>query len=220
MKKFFKIIGIGVLIGIVLTVIQVNTGIERGVFLNYFLMASIIFLIGFIVFNTAYFGYYASKIAKIAPLYQEKKYDEYNKQMEELLKKAKIRQIQGVLRISLSAGYIQNNEFEKALKTLEEVDIKQLSGEKLKLVYWLNLCTVYFRLSILDKFFDTYDINKKLFEKYKNDKEYGENIFQINLIHTALEGNFEDARWLIEGKSPQDKKEYEELISLIEHMKK
>lgn len=219
MKKFVKMLIIGLIIGIVLTIIQVVTDVDRDVFMNLFLKAGIIFLIAVIVINTAYFAYYSNKLEKIMPLFAEKNYSEYNKQMEELLKKTKVRFIKETIRINLSAGYLENKEFEKALKILEEVKIEEMKGSPLTFVYWNNLCDVYFRTGNFKKFIEVYDANKKLFDKHRNDKNFEANVFQLDIIRLSLDGKYDSARESVAEKNLENPEDYEKLIQTVENWK-
>lgn len=216
----FKIFGIGVAVGIVLSIIQNTFKIDSELFLSYYWKLAILFLLMVVAINAIYFIFKAKKINKIIPLLSECKYQEYIDKMEDILKKAKGKYLRNTIKVNLSAGYIGKREYEKALNILNSVNEKSLKSEQFRFVYWTNICCATFRLGDYDKFQKIYNSKWSLLEEYRNNKNYVEPIAQLEVANDIAKGDFEGAEKLLQELRAKNtdlklQQDYDELEKII-----
>lgn len=221
MKKKFKImIGLGLALGVILLVLQNVLKIDPSTLMDYYLKFGVVLILLILIVNTVYFVIMSSKIKKKLVLYHEGKYGEFNSAMEEILKKAKGENLKNIIRINLSAGYIESKEYDKAKETLENIKPLKLRDERVRLVYYINLCVCNFKLENYEKFKELYEINKNLFKKYKDEEGYSESLAQLEITNYIVEEEFDKARELLEVtrekyKDTKYKDDYNELEKQI-----
>ena len=119
MKRLWKIIAIGVCIGLVSVVLQKALHIDRDVFLRWYWVTAAAVVLGAVLVNVVYNVFYQKKMQRLVPLLEAQKPREYIAGVEQLLKTAKGQNLRNILMMNLSAGYIALKEFDKAIELLE-----------------------------------------------------------------------------------------------------
>ncbi len=223
-KRIFTIIGLSIILGLVLLIIQLGFNIEFETLMSYYWKIALLFLLLILIFNFIYMMYYADKIKKALVLLNEGKNQEYIAEMETILQKIKVKEYRDLIKINLSAGYINNKEYEKSLNILNSVAEKQIRNEQLKLVYWINKAISYFRIGDFDSCKEIYNQQKVFFEKYQDDDNYGESIGQIEVLHALVEEDLIKAEQLLQNlkakwNTATQQKNYDELERIIETKK-
>lgn len=221
MKKILKIIGIGFILGILLLVIEKGFDIDSEVFMSYYWKIGIglVLLLG--IFNIIYNLVITNKLKKAMIYFEEQDYAKYIENMESILKNVKGKTLQNLIRLNLSAGYIENNEYDKGLDILNDVDKDTLTNEQSTLVYWLNKAIVYFRLGDYENFKQIINTQISLFEKYKNNENYGESLSQLKILNLIVDGEFKIAKKDLEKlrtyyTNSKKQLEYDKLEKIIE----
>ncbi len=223
-KRILKIIAASVILGLVMVAVQTGFKIESELFLSYYWKFSIVFLLMILVINIIYIMIYSKKIQKALTLLNEDKIEQYIAEMELILQKIKGRDFINLVKINLTAGYLKNREYQKSLDVLNSIEEKQIKNEILKLVYLINKAVSYFRLENYDKFKEIYDSQKAIFEKYRDNEDYGEPIGQLEVLSAVIEDRPETAKQLLDKlrvrwSNLSNQKDYDELEKIIESKK-
>ncbi|NBI66857.1 hypothetical protein D1646_08515 [Pseudoflavonifractor sp. 60] len=164
MKRLWKIIAIGVCIGLVSVVLQKALHIDRDVFLRWYWVTAAAVVLGAVLVNVVYNVFYQKKMQRLVPLLEAQKPREYIAGVEQLLKTAKGQNLRNILMMNLSAGYIDLKEFDKAIELLEGLSDRGLVGTAVKTVCRLNLCTCYFQTGQGEKALMLYRDSQSIFE--------------------------------------------------------
>lgn len=197
MKRILKIIIIGICLGIVLIIIRNLFRIDEKVFMQGYITAAIFVIIAAVIINLLYIMYYRKKINSAVELFNAGKTQEFISKLNEMLKKAKGKGIKNLIKLNLSAGYIETKDYSQAIKILEELPEKELKPERIKLVYYINLCNAYFYTSEFNKLSALYNSQKSLFDKYKTDNIYGGNIAELDILAAIAEKRYADAKEML-----------------------
>ena len=86
MKRIFKIIIIGICLGIVLIIIKNLFQIDESVFMKGYITAAILVIIAAVIINILYFMYYRKKINNAVELFNTGKTKEFISELNEILK--------------------------------------------------------------------------------------------------------------------------------------
>ncbi|MGI6509806.1 MAG: hypothetical protein ACOX1L_04410 [Erysipelotrichaceae bacterium] len=223
-KRILKIIAASVILGLVMVAVQNGFKIESELFLSYYWKFSIVFLLMILVINIIYIMIYSKKIQKALALLNEDKIEQYIAEMERILQKIKGRDFINLVKINLTAGYLKNREYQKSLDVLNSIEEKQIKNEILKLVYLINKAVSYFRLENYDKFKEIYNSQKAIFEKYRDNEDYGEPIGQLEVLSAVIEERTETAKQLLDKLRARwanlnNQQDYDELEKIIESKK-
>lgn len=116
----------------------------------------------------------ARRINKInSILFDDCNAKKYIEKYEKLYKKNPQKQYDTFFRISLSTGYINLGQFEKALELLEKVKLNFKNDKKgtyIKIAYYNNLASIYLQLNNLEKTTEMIDKMKETIDNSKLDK--------------------------------------------------
>lgn len=221
MKKIYKILGIGIALGILLLIIKSVFQIDEKILLSYYWKIALVFLLLLVVINVLYYVYYMNKLKKIMPLYTKGDSKNYIKEIEKLLKHAKGNAVRTTLKLNLSAAYLEEKSYNNGKKILEEIDIDKIKDKNLNVVYWINTCVANFKLKENKQFKNNYISNKNLFDQFKDNKYYEKSINDLEIMYQILDERIEQADMLIQKsmKKWNDDKSiegYTELYELIE----
>lgn len=220
MKLIKNLIAFGVVLGAVIMAIQNKLKIDEEIFIkNYFKIAFIIIGIIFI------FGLISTisknnKMKSLNRKFKKGEYREFLDGMEKLFRQTKDKRVKDIIRMNLSAGYLEIGEYERALITLKEIDEKNIKSEKEKLVYNINLFLSLVRTNQTEEGETLYRENYYLFENNKHDKEYGGSIALIKILIDMIKGDYKKAKIRLyetknnwqEPRFVDDFKELEEII--------
>lgn len=221
MKRIFKIVAIGVCLGIVLVFLQKFFQIDENAFMHWYWIAAPAVVIGAALVNLFYNVSYQSKVRKAVKLLDEGKPQEYINRIEGLLKTAKGQNLRNVLTLNLTAGYVEMKQFDTAIRLLEELSSKRLIGSTVKIVHRLNLFTSYFNTEQYGKAKELYDENRKLFEQYKNSKIYGANVAILDILVAIINKQYEQAEEMLnmackQYDNPRFQKTFHEVSDTLE----
>lgn len=218
--NFKRVLSLGLIIGIILLILQIVFKIDSSKLMSYYWKIGVAIILLLAIINTIYFVVFSVILKKKLQLFYEGKYDQYNREMEKILQRAKGENLKNIIRINLSAGYIGNNEYESAKEVLDKVELLRLRDEKLRLVYSINRCVCDFKLENYEKFKEDYMANQELFKKYETEQGYAESIAQLEITKCIVEKDFSNARELLyktrdKYKDSKIKEDYSELEKII-----
>lgn len=219
MKRILKVIGVGVIIGIMLVIVQIAFNIPKDIFLHYYWICGVAVVLVAVIFNYFYNLRYQKKMKDTAMLLENGKTKEYIQVVEVLLKNAKGRYLKKVLTVNLSAGYCRLNEYEKAIELLESLLRVRLYGV-LKMVHRLNLCVCYFYSHQGKKAIALYESSQKDFKPFKKSKLYGGNIAVLDVFAAIEKGELTRAQELLkstreEWENPRLQDDYQYLEEIL-----
>lgn len=226
MKREFKIILIGICMGIVLLVLQKAFQMDEAIFMrNYWILGFLVVLV-IVLGNISYNMLYQKKMKEAAKLLEEQKPQEYLLEMERLLTTAKGENLRTVLTLNLSAAYIEMKQFDRAIAMLNELSDKhdkQLRVPAIKIVHQLNLCMSYFETKQYDKAMTLYEKNQTLFEKYRESKEYGANVAILDILVAIQNEEYEQAKRKLDKArkaydNPRFQREFDEMERKLEEI--
>lgn len=197
MKRILKIIFIGIILGIFLVMIQNIFQIDEDTFLHIYWIFAVVFVVGAVCINVFYNLFYQQKMRKIAALLDAGKLNEYITEIEKLLQNAKGKNLRNILKLNLSAGYIEAKQYDIAINILEELSSQHLSGSTIQMVHRLNLCMSYFYTAQYEKAMKLYQESQKIFHSHRNSKVYGGNVIVVDILAEIQNEQFESAKKLL-----------------------
>lgn len=221
MKRIGKVFLFGVCLGLVLVLIQNSFQIPEDVFMKGYWIAAIVVVLGALVINISYNLYYTAKMKKLLPLLFGGEPRGYIEGMEALIKTAKGKTLRSTLELNLAAGYMEEKDYGTAISLLEAVEPRQLRVDSARVVRAINLCESYFLAGQTEKAQTLYDSSRPLFAKFRTGKFYGGNIAIVDVLSAISQGEFEQAKALLDkAKStypkPYLQKAYEEIGAILE----
>ena len=225
MKRFGKILMLGICIGIVSVFIQNTFHIEKTTFLRSYWMIGIAVVLLAVLFNIGYNLVYLKKMNSAMQLLESCRPQEYVQTMERLLQKAKGKGLQKVLLLNLTAGYCDLKEYEKALEILENMSRTKLKGG-LELVHHINLCMCYFYTGQIEKAMALYEKPKEGFPAYiKYPDAFTQYFFSLDILAAIAATDFTKAQELLKQAeeawhNPRSQKLYAEMRNGLPELKK
>lgn len=222
MKHFAKVIAAGVGLGVVLAVIQNGLQIEKNTFLRGYFIAGALIIAGIVLVNVLYHGRYRKEMQKAAVLLEEGKTGEYVAAVEELLRRARGKQLRNLLELNLSAGYCDLKQYDRAIALLEKLANERLSGV-VKMVHRLNLCVCYFYTGQNAKAMEVYRDSQKDFAPFKKSPAYGGNLAVLEMLADMERGETEQAAALLKEARetwnyPRLQEDYRKIEARLEEM--
>ena len=221
MKRIFKIIAIGIIIGVLLVIAQIALHIPKDIFLHYYWICGVVIVLGAAFFNLFYNLSYQKKMKEAVKLLEAGNAKEYIEEVESLLNTAKGRNLKNFLTVNLSAGYCDLKEYEKAIDLLESLVDERMYGV-LKMVQRLNLCVCYFYSNKGKKAMDLYESSQKEFAPFLKSKLYGGNIAILNIFAAIEKGELDNAKNLLKSAceawdNPRLQDDYQYLEDILKH---
>lgn len=221
LRRIFKIVAIGVCLGIALLFLQKFFQIDENVFMHWYWIAAPIVVIIVVLVNLFYNISYQSKMQKAVKLLDEGNPQEYVNRVEGLLETAKGQNLRNALILNLAAGYVEMKQFDTAIPLLEELSNKRLIGSAVKVAHRVNLFTSYFDIEQYGKAKELYDENRKLFEQYRNSKIYGANIAILDILVAIMNKQYEQAEEMLnmackQYDNPRFQKAFHEIYDTLE----
>ncbi len=162
MKRKLKVIGFGLILGILLIVLQKSLDIPKDDFKIVYIIVGVIIIVGIIVINVSYFMYYRKLLIKIAKIADKGDYNMAISQIETLQKKAKGGHLNNVIEIVRAGFYNDKGSSQQAIEILENMNVAKIN-KKLLNVYYMTLCTCYFSNNNSEKAVKIYDEHKEVF---------------------------------------------------------
>ena len=225
MKRLWKIIAIGVCIGLVSVVLQKALHIDRDVFLRWYWVTAAAVVLGAVLVNVVYNVFYQKKMRRLVPLLEAQKPREYIAGVEQLLKTAKGQNLRNILMMNLSAGYIDLKEFDKAIELLEGLSDRGLVGTAVKTVCRLNLCTCYFQTGQGEKALMLYRDSQSIFEPQRKGGLYSGNIAILDILAAIQNKEYSQAEQLLDEarqrwEAPRFQEAFQEIEGTLAEIKK
>lgn len=196
MKHILKVIGIGVMLGLALLLIQKALHIPEEIFMRYYWLFGVAVVAAAVLFNHFYHRSFLKKMKTAAILLEQGKPQEYIQAVEALRQKANGRYLQNLFTLNLSAGYCDLKEYKKAIELLKSLENARLYHD-LKLVYHINLCVCYFYDGQSEKALALYENGQKLFQSPLAAKLYSGNIAVLDVFALMEQGETDRAKELL-----------------------
>lgn len=196
MKHILKVIGIGVILGLALLLVQKALHIPEEIFMRYYWLFGVAVVAAAVLFNHFYHRSFLKKMKTAAILLEQGKPQEYIQAVEALRQKAKGRYLQNLFTLNLSAGYCDLKEYKKAIELLKSLENARLYHD-LKLVYYINLCICYFYDGQTEKALALYENSQKLFRSSLAAKLYSGNIAVLDVFALMEQREYGRAKELL-----------------------
>lgn len=222
-KRVFRIVGLGLLVGLALVAVQEYFKIDHDVFMKWYVIAAAVLLVAVVAVNVLYNNGYRKKVAALLPLLKENKTEEYLKGMEALLETAKGERLREGLRLNIAAGYSRLRQYDRSIPILEELLDKPMSGFS-KVVLRHNLCLDYFYSGQTEKALELYDKSADMVEKYKDAYDFGGPLAALKMRALIAKGHKKEARELLEEaekkwNTPSLAEDYKQIRDMLEEKK-
>lgn len=216
MKRIVKICVIGVCIGIILAMIQIHFHIDESVFWFGYRIAAGVILVGILLVNLLYNRYYFKKIKELAEQYLKEDPEKYIDGIQALLKAAKGQGLRNILLLDLVAGYMEKEDYEKAICMLNELGNRKLKGSSIKVFYCYKLFICYFETKQYEKAITLYNENQRLMEKFRHHKNYGAYVTIVDILAAMIRENYQEAEEMLESaKKTYEQTSFKEIFQII-----
>lgn len=199
MKRILKPIALGVLLGFVLLAIQSIFDIPNHVFNKIVIIAFVAVIIISIVVNVIFVQKYQRRVHKQIKLLESGKQKEALFDMEQMLETAqrkKMKNVERICRLNMTAALCDLKDYSRALKILEDMDTSELKGQE-EFVYDLNLCACYFYLEKNEEGLDVYDRSYTVFQKFKDNPVYGGYVAVVTIWAMLALGEYDQAEYML-----------------------
>ncbi len=124
---------------------------DKKFFIAYLIVGALV-LIGSVLINMIYNVRFIKKMKKINELLENQDtIDKYVIEMEKIEKKVTGPVYRNMIILNLSYGYLEQEEYEKSLSLLKNIDMVKLKGRS-RVIFALNKSTTYFYLGLYDEF--------------------------------------------------------------------
>lgn len=207
MKRYFAFAAFVVGLGVMLLAVQRPFQMDTKTFVSFYIAVIVLsymaviaaILIGCFAINLIYGAIYKRKIAKALVLLEEKRTEEYVAEMERLLQTAKGRPLQTLLRLNLSAGYCDMEQFDQAINILEGLpqELLMRMGRSAWMVRCVNMCVCYFQTGQNAKAMELYRAGEKDFAPFRETPQYGGVLAQLDMYAAIAEGQYEQAEEML-----------------------
>lgn len=196
MGYYLKLIGLGVCIGILSAVLRTIFRIDDAVFWHWYWTMGVVVVFGAALVHILYVQRYAKRMREAIAYYEKGEIRIYMDKLEAMLDTAKGRNLRNTLKIDLSVGHYAMEEYESAIRILEDMSEEPMRGG-LRLVYRLNLCLFYFRTNRNAQAMEIYHAGGKEFARYRKNNHYGGNIALLDMLAALHEGRYGEAEELL-----------------------
>ncbi len=205
MKRKFKIIILGLILAVFLTIIGSILKSSDDIFFKNCLCIMIGIIVISTIINIIYNFYYIKKVNKLIPKLDSSDIEEFISNIESLLLKAKGKNLKVVLNLNLAVGYSEIENYEKSIEIMESINEEELKGMLLN-VYKVNSCIYYFFAKRYEKAMFLYKDNKELFFKVekKSSVQLANAIKSLHIFYAIMSNNFSEARERIDDFSKRD----------------
>ena len=196
MRRMRFMLGIGLSLGLLLTLVRMVFGIDQDTFMNYYWIVGTIMVVIAALFYALRTSKSTTEMNKAVNLLNEGKAEEYIRIVEKLQVNAKTEGMRNLLRLNLTAGYCDLEDYETAINILEELRRKKLRGE-MDLVWRLNLCYAYFCNGDNDVAMEIYEENEAKFEEAKAKGKHQVNLMILEMFVMMERGQYVEARKML-----------------------
>lgn len=201
MKRVLKVLAPGVIpgvaLGLVLGLLRTNLNIDQVTFLKWFWIFTLPILVGAMLFNILYNLYYHHKVKSLATQLEEGHPQVFVEGMEQLLRTAKGRRLREILTLNLTAGYIETQQFDRAIAILEEMGQKQRQNSAMAVTRCINLYTSYFKTEQYKKALELYQSQQPLLDSFRRHSIYGPHIAVVDVMAALIQEDYPQAEALL-----------------------
>ncbi len=197
MKRIFKVLALGVALGILAVIIQRLLNIDDETFMRFYWVAAPLIILGAVAINHVYFRKHIKKMNELQSILESGEAEEFLQQVNAALPTLKSKYLINLYKLNSTAGYCDLKQFETAKNILEELKSETLRG-LVKDVHALNLCAVYFYLGENEKAADVFENSKKQFDILCKTKTYGGNINVLKIFMLIYKNDLPAAKELLE----------------------
>lgn len=197
-KILLKIAAVGICLGLALAMIRQVFHIDQDAFMRGYWIAAPVIVVGAALASAFYYMSYQKKMRGITALLDEGKAEEYIAEMEKMLETAKGQNLRNILKLNLTAGYIDEKRYDAAGHILEGLAGKYSAGSPEEAVRRLNLCMCYFYDAQYEMAMELYNGSQEIFGQYRDDEIYGGNIAAVEIFAEMINGRYRHAGQLLE----------------------
>ena len=182
MKRFLSILVIGIVYASILLVCEIGLGLNgRQVFVIY-IVSSVIFFVGAILFNLIYNVVYIKKIQKLLVLFDEGKFDECIDKLNAIEKTAKSKYIKNMAKLNMAYTFMKKKDYGEAKYILESFKSSLEKIPEVEMTIRLNLCLCCFYLKKYERAKELYTDSKPFFDKYRETDDYYEYFILLDMF--------------------------------------
>jgi len=192
-KRVRNIIIFGSLFGGILLLLRFVFKLSEEMVWKYYIIASVIIIAGAMIINITWQMKLMKKIKSLAKLLKEEEStDKFIEENEKLLHKLKSNYNRNIININLSAGYCAKGDYETAKSILMSISLKHLKGVN-KVVYYVNLAYIHFRLEENQKALSILELQKKDFACFEKSSSLGGSIAILRIFQYIVQNQLEEA---------------------------
>lgn len=182
MKRFLSILVIGIVYASILLVCEIGLGLNgRQVFVIY-IVSSVIFFVGAILFNLIYNVVYIKKIQKLLVLFDEGKFDECIDKLNAIEKTTKSKHIKKMAKLNMAYTFMKKKDYGEAKYILESFGSSLEKIPEVEMTIRLNLCLCCFYLKKYERAKELYTDSKPFFDKYRETDDYYEYFILLDMF--------------------------------------
>lgn len=223
MKRHLKFIaiglGIGLLMGIVLTMLSNALDIDKKTFQIAVYLLCVVIVLGTIIVNLLYTRPFRKRVCGQSALLEAGKPAEALADMKQMLEDPRVQKMKymkRLCRLNMTAAYCDLHQYDQAMEIFRELSTEKLCGRE-ELVYHLNLCICYFYQGQEEEGLLYYHLSQKLFDAYRQNKFYGGNVAVVTMWAMMAQGETAQAEELLEkAKKKWDKPSLQEDYQRVE----
>ena len=189
MKRFLSILVIGIVYASILLVCEIGLGLNgRQVFVIY-IVSSVIFFVGAILFNLIYNIVYIKKIQKLLVLFDEGKFDECINKLNAIEKTTKSKHIKNMAKLNMAYTFMKKKDYGEAKYILESFGSSLEKIPEVEMTIRLNLCLCCFYLKKYERAQELYTDSKPFFDKYRETDDYYEYFILLDMFMYVVFNN-------------------------------
>ena len=182
MKRFLSILVIGIVYASILLVCEIGLGLNgRQVFVIY-IVSSVIFFVGAILFNLIYNIVYIKKIQKLLVLFDEGKFDECIDKLNDIEKNTKSKHIKKMAKLNMAYTFRKKKDYGEAKYIFENFGSSLEKMPEVEMTIRLNLCLCCFYLKKYERAQELYTESKPFFDKYRETDDYYEYFILLDMF--------------------------------------
>lgn len=228
MKRVLKVLApgviLGVALGLVLGLLRTNLNIDQVTFLKWFWIFTLPILVGAMLFNILYHLYYRHKVNNLAAQLEGGHPQVFVEGMEQLRRTAKGQYLRQVLTLNLTAGYIETQQFDRAISILEEMGQKQRRNSAMAVTRCINLYASYFKTEQYEKALELYQSQQPLLDSFRRHAIYGPHIAVADVMAALIQEDYPQAEALLHAAAqtkttPRIQASLDQLSHTLEAMK-
>lgn len=197
MKRVLKILALGIVLGLGCVLLQQGLNMDATTFLKGYWMFALAILAGAVLLNVLYNLYYLHKAKGLATQLEEGHPQVFVEGMEQLLRTAKGRRLREILTLNLTAGYIETQQFDRAIAILEEMGQKQRQNSAMAVTRCINLYTSYFKTEQYKKALELYQSQQPLLDSFRRHSIYGPHIAVVDVMAALIQEDYPQAEALL-----------------------